>query len=812
MKWLVLIPLIIFTSLVRAVEKSLLIQRVEGKVEIDGELNEAFWSNAQVAANFIQNTPVAGANSIRKTVVRMGYDNSALYIGAEMFDERDSMSFTLSQRDDPGNADWFGVVIDPYHAGTIGFAFSVTSAGVQIDELHQVSSIDETWNAVWESEVSIKDDRWVAEIKIPFSALRFPKKELQTWGINFMRTIRRKRESSHWNYYNPQGINLISQLGTLEGINGVESPVRLSLTPYVSGYIENFNGSSGYTLNGGMDLKYGLNEAFTLDLTLVPDFGQVQFDQQVLNLSPFEVQFNENRQFFTEGTELFNKQSLLYSRRVGGVPINYGGVPAQVDSNETIIVNPGQTQLINATKLSGRTKKGTGIGVFNAITKPMEAVIENNETLERRRIETAPATNYNVFVLDQNLKHNSTVTFTNTNVLRNGSTYDANVSALGGDFFTNGQRYNYSVYGALSQRYENAEPQLGYKTSAQIAKTRGNFLWSFTYNESNKTYDQNDLGFQTTNNLRNLSARIDYNIYEPFWRFYRVRTNFITSYARLVDPNEFSSTSVYASIIGTFRNFMTASLWLDGGPTRNHDWFEPRVIGRFYEADRFFGGGGFLSSDYSKPFALDISGGYFMYDEENRFDCALGISPRFRVNDQLMIVLASDLEYNRNNEGVALTQSFQVPFEESNPIFGKRDRLTIINRISADYIFTNRMGLTFALRHYWSKVNYNAFFILNEIGQFDAASYDGMNDAGASLHNTNFNAFTIDMVYRWVFAPGSEMTLVWKNSIFASSGSTNESYFQNVNNLIEFPATNSLSLKILYYIDFWETKKRLFPS
>jgi hypothetical protein len=396
LKWLVLIPLIIFTSLVRAVEKSFLIQRVEGKVEIDGELNEAFWSNAQVAANFIQNTPVAGANSIRKTVVRMGYDNSALYIGAEMFDERDSMSFTLSQRDDPGNADWFGVVIDPYHAGTIGFAFSVTSAGVQIDELHQVSSIDETWNAVWESEVSIKDDRWVAEIKIPFSALRFPKKELQTWGINFMRTIRRKRESSHWNYYNPQGINLISQLGTLEGINGVESPVRLSLTPYVSGYIENFNGSTGYTLNGGMDLKYGLNEAFTLDLTLVPDFGQVQFDQQVLNLSPFEVQFNENRQFFTEGTELFNKQSLLYSRRVGGVPINYGGVPAQVDSNETIIVNPGQTQLINATKLSGRTKKGTGIGVFNAITIPMEAVIENNETLERRRIETATATNYNV--------------------------------------------------------------------------------------------------------------------------------------------------------------------------------------------------------------------------------------------------------------------------------------------------------------------------------------------------------------------------------------------------------------------------------
>lgn len=812
LKWLSIISLLLLAIFVHATDNVLYIQRIDEKVNLDGELNEGFWLEAGGASHFIQNTPVAGANSIRKTHVRMAYDNSALYIAAEMFDERDSISLTLSQRDDPGNADWFGLVIDPYHAGTIGFAFSVTSAGVQIDELHQVNSTDPSWNAVWQSEVSIKDDRWIAEIRIPFSALRFPKKEIQTWGINFMRNIRRKREVSHWNFYDPKGLNLISQLGVLNGIENVDAPVRLSLTPYVSSYVENYNGSTGYTFNGGMDLKFGLNDAFTLDLTLVPDFGQVQFDQQVLNLSPFEVEFNENRQFFTEGTELFNKQSLFYSRRVGGTPINFGNVTANLDTNEHIIENPLQAQLVNASKLSGRTKKGTGIAVFNGITKKMEAEILNTENSLIRKVETAPMTNYNVIVIDQNLKNNSTLTLTNTNVLRNGETYDANVTAVGADIFTDGQRYNYSVYGALSQIYNSNLPELGYKTSAQVAKSSGQFLWSLTYNESNRTYNQNDLGFQRNNNTRNISARADFNIFKPFWRFYRVWSKVIASYTRLVEPNEYASFSVEGSVNGTFRNFMTAGIWFDAGPTRNHDWFEPRVTGRFYETDLYMGYGGFISSDYSKPFALDMMGGIYHYSEKNRTDYNLSISPRMRLNDQIMLILSADFDYAHNNEGVALTQNFTVPFDGENPIFAKRDRLTVINRISADYIFTNRMGLTFALRHYWSKVDYTTFYSLTDQGQFGATEYTGLDENQISLHNTNYNAFTIDMVYRWVFAPGSEMRLVWKNSIFSSSTSNSNSYFQNFDQLVDFPATNSFSIKVLYYLDFWETKNQLFNN
>ena len=639
--------------------------------------------------------------------------------------------------------------------------------------------------------------------------MRFPKKAIQTWGLNCVRNIRRYREQSYWNFFDPKGINLISQLGVVNGIENVDSPLRLSVTPYVSGYIENFDGTTGYTLNGGMDLKYGLNEAFTLDMTLIPDFGQVRFDNQVLNLSPFEVRFNENRQFFTEGTELFNKQGLFYSRRVGGSPVSYSEAENQLDTNEVVDNNPRTTQLINATKLSGRTNKGTGLGVFNAVTSAMEAEIQDTLTGKKRKVETGPISNYNVFVIDQNLKNNSTITLTNTNVMRNGNTYDANVTAFGGNIYSKGQKYNTGGNISVSQIYDKGTVDLGYKTAAHVAKSSGGFLWRASYNESNLAYNQNDLGFQRNNNIRNFVGRIDYNVFKPFWRFYKMWSNVVVGYSQLVSPNEFSSLRMDASVNGTFRNFMTAGVSLELAPIKNHDWFEPRITGRFYEADEFVSLGGFISSDYSKPFALDINGSFRQYNESERYEFDLNVSPRVRFSDRMMLVYNCGFNYYENEEGAALTRGFEVPLQNNDPIFAKRDRLTVVNRISADYIFTNRMGVTFSLRHYWSEVAYDLFYVLNADGQFSYTDYTGGNDLGESLHDNSFNAFTIDMVYRWVFAPGSELSLVWKNSIFNSTEEVSSNYFSNFQDLLDYPATNSFSLKLLYYIDFWEAKQRL---
>jgi hypothetical protein len=792
---------------------SLNAERIDSEIKIDGILDDEIWQNAKIVTDFIQKEPIAGTSASRKTEVQLVYDNSAIYVAATMYDERDSMSRTLSQRDDLGNADWFGVVFDPYNAGTIGFAFLVTSAGVQIDELHDVENIDANWNAVWKSAVQVSEDKWVAEFKIPFSALRFSKDSKNDWGVNFARNIRRNREQSFWNPFDPTGLNLISQLGVLKGVKDVDSPLRLALTPYVSGYIENYDGSSGYSANGGMDVKWGINEAFTLDMTLIPDFGQVQFDNQVLNTSPFEVRFNERRQFFTEGTELFNKtDEVFYSRRIGSTPVNFDKAYDELDTNEVVSFNPSSTQLLNATKISGRTRKGTGVGFFNAITGRMDADITDTITGLKRTVRTGPLSNYNVFVIDQNLNNNSSISLTNSNVWREGGAYDANVTAAVVDVYTKGQKYNYWGIGTLSQIIENGSADLGHQVYLGAEKSAGNFQGGAFYAETSSSFDPNDLGFNQRTNIRNVNLFGSYNIYKPFWRFYRFWSSASVSYQRLIDPNVFTTVIVEGNVGGSFRNFLAAGLDLFIEPVRANDYFEPRVDGRFYKGDALTFLGGFISSDYSKPFALDVRGGWFQYYEENRQGFDLNISPRIRFNDKWFLVYRYAQNNAFNEEGVALTNDFEVPLIGDDPVFAKRDRTTITNTIDLSYIFNNKMGITFRLRHYWSKLDYNEFFVLNDDGIMEASSYTGLDINDESIHNNSFNAFTIDMAYRWVFAPGSELSLVWKNSIFSFNDEVELNYFENVGRLVDDPATNSLSLKVLYYIDYWQFHQRVFKK
>ena len=790
--------------------------RISENVEIDGELNEPFWSTLKSAEGFFQNQPIAGADATEKTEVKIAYDDNAIYIAFINYDDRDSMTMTLSQRDDVGNADWCGVVIDPYNAGTIGFGFYLTSAGVQIDELITVENFDPNWNAVWKSAVTIHDDKWIAEFEIPFSAIRFSENNQNNWGINFARNIRRHREEVFWNFYDPAGLNLLSQLGKASGIQDVNAPLRLSFFPYVSGYLENFNGVTTPTANGGMDVKWGLNEAFTVDITLIPDFGQVQFDNQVLNTSPFEVYFNERRQFFTEGTDLFNKPGgIFYSRRIGGSPIFGGNVYSMIDSTEEVVSNPATTKLLNATKLSGRTKKGTGIGVFNAITGNSYAEIRDTITGESRQIRTDPATNYNVFVIDQNLKNNSSVALTNANTWRSGSAYDANVSSLLLDFYTKGQRYNFWGIGNVSQKFLTDSISVGHNIIAGIEKSAGAFRSGLVYQELSKTYDPNDLGFNFITNVREISLSANYNWFKPFWRFNRFWLNFWTGHRRIVEPDAYADYKINIDFGGAFKNFTFAGGGVYLEPTRLHDYFEPRVEGRFYESDALIAPSLWVSTDYSKPYAFDARGTWYQYFEDQRYGFDLTIENRIRFNDKWYLIQ----RYNQNNawleEGVALTQSFEIPFDAFNPedpIFAKRDSTTITNTIDLSYIMTNRMGITFRLRHYWSKLHYQEFFRLNDDGKMVSTTYTGLDANEQSIHNNSFNAWTIDMVYRWIFAPGSELTLVWKNSIFSFNDQVERNYFENVGDLFTNPATNSISLKVLYFIDYWSVHQKVFKK
>ena len=774
--------------------------------KIDGELSELDWQNAPIANDLVVNQPAPGTKPSQRSEIKVIYDNTAIYIGATLYDTHpDSILREITQRDDIGNSDWFGIFLDPYLDGINGISFIVSAAGGQFDAKYSVFGEDENWDAVWHSAIQHTSEGWVVEMKIPYSALRFPNVEEQVWGINFGRLIRRNQEKSFWSPIQPNVDGFLNQFGQISNIKNIKSPIRLSATPFIAVYGENHRDPSaastttwGRSFNAGMDLKYGINDAFTLDMTLIPDFGQARSDNQVLNLSPFEVQFDENRQFFTEGLELFNKGNLFYSRRVGGTPINFYEVENQLTPTEEIINNPQQTQLINASKVSGRTQKGLGIGVFNAVSAKEYATVKDNETGIERTIQTSPITNYNVTVFDQNLKNNSYITLINTNVKRFSEDYDANVTGVVFELKNKDNSYSLRGNTALSQKYFTDETDLGHKYSLGLRKTSGKLQGGITYLEESDTYDPNDLGFLGNNNERSVQAWVEYMQFQPFGKFNRAGVGVWQQYERLYEPNAYAEYGLNFFAWAQTKSFWNLNAFTYHEPFKIYDYFEARTPGRFYElpTSNFFGIN--INSDERKKLAFGFFGRYGKRNEAGRYSILFGIAPRYRVNDKLNFSLDIQNYIFKNDVG------FVNKLEEGDQtdiIFGVRNINTLENTFNTNYNFSPTMALTFRLRHYWSRVQYNGFNLLEEDGLLGATDYN-------DIHDNNFNAFTIDMVYRWRFSPGSDLFIVWKNAIFNSDELSTIGYLDNIDNLRRAPQTNSLSLKFIYYIDYQMLEKR----
>ncbi|WP_162427930.1 DUF5916 domain-containing protein [Pontibacter pudoricolor] len=807
------------------VKKELAALRITTSPKIDGVLDEPEWQQAQIATDFIQNRPTPGPKEKHKTEVRIMYDDAAIYVGAIMHDvSQDSIFKQLGKRDDLGNTDFFGVFLDTYNDQINGFGFFTTPAGVQLDARYSSNGEDWSWNAVWESNVSLQGNSWVAEFKIPYSAIRFSSKPEQLWGLNFMRNRQSTRQGYFWNHVDPAIDGFGNQWGKLTGLKNIEAPLRLSFTPYISAYAETIpqikEGStddvsyrSDYNFGGGMDVKYGINDAFTLDMTLIPDFSQVQSDNQVLNLSPFEVQFNENRPFFMEGTELFNKGNFLYSRRIGGIPINFLDRDAEEDLGNKIIDNPLETKMLNGTKISGRTESGLGIGVFNAVVGRQYGTLEDSEG-RRFKKETQPLTNYNVFVLDQSLKNNSYVTLINNNVMRQGSTYDANLTGLLFKFADKKNTYAIDGKAALSQKYLSDSTALGHTYRIGLSKMSGNFQVYASHTVISDTYDPNDLGIQFVDNSVEENLQFNYNIYQPFWKFLNMYTNIGAIYARRYKPDAFQNFVIYGNLNTTLKGFTSLGMFFNVEPVLTYDFFEPRVDGWYYTFPTNNNVGGYISSDYRKKIALDVSGNYRWFNENDRNNINYSISPRYRVNDKLMFVYRYDRSLRFDDMGFAKT--FMHPENQSDPnrervvILGLRDVNATTNTLTGSYSFNNKMTVSLRARHYWSKAEYSKFYRLATDGSLSPDSYpNGYNGRFVDAnHNRNFNAFNIDMIYSWWFAPGSEISIVWKNAIDENQSNVVPRYFDNFTNTISSPQNNSLSVKVLYYIDYLTLKNR----
>lgn len=803
--------LLLAHSLIAQDKKVLITKRTDTRITVDGNLNESAWHSVDAATDFIQFTPSAGKPATEKTEVKIIYDDDAIYVGAIVhFNDRDSIYDNLAERDNAEETDWLAISFDPYMSGLNAFTFQVSASGVQTDLISIGEEEDYQWNAVWLSKVVINETNWTVELEIPYSALRFPKQDVQRWGINFGRLIYAKREISFWNKTDPNGPALVNYLGILEGIKNIESPLRLAISPYVSAYLEHgqnpISGENTTTTRyaGGADIRYGINDAFTVDMTLIPDFGQVRFDNQVYNLSPFEIQFNENRQFFKEGRDLFDKGEIFYSRRIGAQPSFYRDIDSELNEGEEVISTPTTSQVINATKLSGRTGKGLGIGVFNGVTNGMTAIVEDSLG-NRREVLSDPLTNYNVLAFDQNLKNNSSVSLVNTNVLRRGSFYDANTTALVFDIFTPQQKFNFFGNATLSQQLFSANKVFGHRAEFSAYKSSGEVQYGLDYSEMSEDFNINDLGFQTNNNERAFGGELAYRTYEPKGASLSYWGSVQFNYTRLFSPSTFTGLDLSYSLGSTWKNFLTTAIWGGFRPYGFKDYFEPRVRGRYFNRPSSQYLNGIISSNFNKPYAIEIYWELENVDVNDWYSYDFTLTNRFRIGSRWMIIQDARYAFANNDEGIALGNS--LSFDGENPIFGKRDIRTVENKLTLRHFFTNTMTLSFIGRHFWTNVEYNEYYGLGQNGKGYEIVYTGENSDGSSRHNTNFNAFTIDMMFNWVFAPGSNISVVWKNSIFDQNDEVDISYFQNTKDLFALTNTNSISIKVLYYIDYVMIKR-----
>jgi hypothetical protein len=765
--------------------------RVNESISIDGKLDEAVWMKTPIANNFIMLEPDNGVpeSPERKSEVKVIYDDNAIYIGAILYDNDPSkIEKEITQRDRFGTADHFGIFINGFNDGQQDFRFFVSASGVQMDCLATENNEDFSWDAIWNSEVRITDFGWVVEMEIPYAALRFSKENVQTWGVNFFREIRRFRQKVTWSKIDRAVGSVINQAGVLEGIENIKTPTRLFFIPYTSGYVESNNLGTESTFKAGMDIKYGINDSFTLDAILVPDFGQTAFDNVELNLGPFEQQFNENRPFFTEGTDLFSKGNLVYSRRIGGPPASS---PA-TNENETVESYPNTVNLLNALKVSGRTAEGLGIGFLNAITEKTYARVRNSNTNEIRDELVEPLSNYNVLVFDQRFNQNSSVSFINTNVTRVGDFRDANVTGIVYDINSKGNKYNFSGDLKMSSIYDD-EKGNGYSTYFNFGKTFGKYRYSIASQYVSKDFDINDLGINFITNYHNVAANFNYRILNPTKRYnsFNLNTNYYIELENTTGKaqDHWINLNVNSS---TLKNDFIGYGFLVS-PFVTYNFYESRVAGRPLAFPASGNAWIYFSSNYNRKFALDIEPSVRIFDQENRMNYGLFISPRYRFNDKLTLIYSTN--FSRQNSDIGW-----VDFSENDIILSERNRTTLTNSISGKYAINNKMTLNLTTRHYWSFAENVQFHTLLEDGTFTP------NNNYASNKDANFNLWNFDLSYSWWFAPGSQITALYRNNAQNFSNEIDKSYGSNFNNVFEDNLNHVFSVSVRYFIDYNKAK------
>ncbi len=791
-----IICLIVFSTFSNA-EQQIQALKLTDKIIVDGKLDEKIWSSSQSFSEFKQKEPDQGSHASEKTEVWVAYDNDAIYVAARMHDSSpDSIIALLDRRDNLNTADWFGVFLDPYRDKRSGNYFVVGPSGTLADGVMYNDDWDDSdWDGVWEGKSSIDETGWTTEIRIPFSQLRFQDKEQQVWGINFRRDIGRKNEIDYLVYTPRMESGYVSRFPELVGIDGIKPANALEILPFATSKAEYthpapgnpFNNGSRYDQEIGADLRYGLSSNLILNATVNPDFGQVEVDPAVVNLSDVESFFSEKRPFFVEGANIFTNYGQgggrnfwnfnfpyttpFYSRRIGRSPHGNDTL-----GNTDFMDMPFATGILGAGKITGKIGDGWNVGTIHAVTSREFAEFKTGNIQSEAEVE--PLTYYGVGRVQRDFNDGKQGlgilgTFTqrqfSDQVLMDGLNNNGSFVGMDGwTFLDSSKTWVITGYGNLSrvegtknritniqansQHYfqrpdashvevdSNATSLLGYAGRFYLIKQKGSFFFNSSFGFIDPNYEVNDLGFQSRADVINMHIGAGYNWTEPDGLFRRKELGGGIGQSYDYEGNLVHRVLVHFGFV-QFMNYYTINwnLAMNPNETVNNRRTRggPLTINKSgYEINLN------VSSDYSKAFIVEANGNSYFSDQTDYRNFGLWFQYRPVQN----VTFSFGPQYSNETQALAYIDVFDdvnaVPTFGRQYVFAKLHYQEASANIRLNWTFTPNLSLQLYVQPLISSGDYYNFKVLSKPKSDDYLEF-GTSISTISYDNGN-NEYEVD--------------------------------------------------------------------
>lgn len=770
---------------------------------IDGYGNDEVWNRANVTGDFIQRDPQQGDPARHATEVRILYDDDNLYFFAMMNDSApDSIVARLARRDEDVESDYFALGLDSYNDQQTSFVFIVLPSGSRQDFLNYNDGRDEdnSWDPVWEVKTRILPNGWSAEIKIPLSQIRFTQGN-DTWGINFVRKISRLAEESHWALM-PKGVDGTASLfGTMTGMADVKLPPLFEVLPYGVASSEHYPPTPDREKiekikpNAGVDIKYGVSSNFTIDATINPDFAQVEADPEVLNLTTFETFYPEKRPFFIEGTQIIRfvtfggdfGPGLFYSRRIGK-PID-----PQLPSDGAIITDaPRSSTILGAVKFSGKTDKGTSIGILSALTD--EEQFSYRDTIGNVRTARAePSASFNLIRVKKDFWGNSNIGAIVTATARDGRN-PAYTSGTDWDVKFDNNHFRLNGFYAHSRVITpSGEAREGSAGKVNLGRISGDWVYSVNGDFTSRRYYINDIGFFRSPNDYGGSGNIAYRNFSPgtYFRQYNFSLNphLRWNYDRLTLFRE-----IRLNAYAQFLNYWA----LEGGlgyTASAKDPYDPRGYGVYnYPASVFARIE--METDGRNPVVIGLEENYRRNTQGAVISNAEGkisIRPTSAMEYKISVGYSTEREFNAFADVVTdslLTFAPAIP----SALYGKRDIDGIDLTLRSSILFAHDLSLQMYNQFFWAKGRYKHYSVLRPDGNLEPYPFSG---------NIEFNRTSLvsNVVLRWEYREGSTLYVVWSHGRgFEQSGGYATSLESNIDNTFRAKPENVYVVKISYWM------------